>query len=154
MRHVRFREVAHGFQKCLRLPLSYEKIILPWCQLRGICGEYIIAKHMIPIVRLLRLPHGLRGEVLDAPDGQSLPVGAVVVPVYGASLDCQDLWSFRIPTNRGRRLQQSFGLTQWQSSEVLGCAVFEASSRRRVTPRALGSYDYAYSLSLRFPAHR
>jgi len=56
-------------------------------------------KHLSPIVRRLRSRHGLRVEVLDAPDGQSLRLGAVVVPVYGADPDCRDLWNFRSPTN-------------------------------------------------------
>ena len=56
-------------------------------------------KHLSPIVRRLRSRHGLRVEVLDASGGQSLRLGAVVVPVYGAGPDCRDLWNFKSPTN-------------------------------------------------------
>jgi hypothetical protein len=56
---------------------------------------------------------------------------------------------------RARRLRENLGLTQWQSSEVLRMWRLRGFlSARRVVPRAPGSYDYAYSLSLRFPAHR
>lgn len=57
-------------------------------------------KHLNPIADHLRSRHALRVEVLDAPDGQSLRLGAVVVPVYGADPDCQDLWNFRSSTVR------------------------------------------------------
>jgi hypothetical protein len=56
---------------------------------------------------------------------------------------------------RARRLRENLGLTQWQSREVLRMwqlRGFVAS--RRVTPRPPGTYDYAYSLSLGFPAYR
>lgn len=56
-------------------------------------------KHLSLIVCDLRSRHGLRVEVLDAPGGQSLRFGMVVVPVYGAHPYSEYIWNFRSPSS-------------------------------------------------------